>query len=80
MHASRLDIDRLSLEVSDLSADEARQLASLVGNGLAECPLAIAPRRVPAVRVELESRPQQSVGDLAQRIVEATLAALDRTT
>ncbi|MDA9504171.1 hypothetical protein XI09_05210 [Bradyrhizobium sp. CCBAU 11386] len=79
MDASRLDIDRLSLEVSGLSADEARRLATLVGKGLAERSVALAPGRVPAVRVQLESRPQQSVGDLAERIVEETLAVLGRT-
>ncbi len=78
MAAHRISIDRLAIELSGISAEDARRLAELVATGLADSTEEMEPRRVPELRVQLSARQNQTLPALAHRIVAATLGALRR--
>jgi hypothetical protein len=80
MRPPGLQIERLSIEVAGLSAEDGQRLARLVARGLAAVPAVSAARSVPALKVELRATGDRNLPNLASRIVEATLDALRRTT
>jgi hypothetical protein len=79
MRASRLSIDRLSIELSGISTEEARRLVALVAEGLASHSGTMRPRQIAALHVELSAPASESLHDLAHHIVLETLSALRRT-
>lgn len=80
MAAHRISIDRMAIELSGLTTEEARHLAELVARGLADTTEEMPSQQVPELRVQLDARQDQTLPELGRRIIDATLGALRRTT
>jgi hypothetical protein len=73
-----VQIDRMTMEISAVSAAEGRRIALLVAGGLAAAGALPAVGDIPAVRVELAADTNASGSELARRIIAATLGQLRR--
>jgi hypothetical protein len=71
-------IDRLTLEIPDMSAAEARDLALRVAAGLAETHTLPAAGDIPALAIELVADPRSGLSLLADRILAELIRQLDQ--
>jgi hypothetical protein len=74
-----LDLDRLSLRLTGLSATDGRRLARLVAEYLAAADPPGAPVAADRLRVSVAAHAGESLDALAQRIATETLYALARS-
>lgn len=73
-----LQIDRLTLRLSHVSAADGRRLVTLIGDHLAAAAPMLAMGRADRIAVDLEGRPEETLDATARRIVEAMMLASGR--
>jgi hypothetical protein len=79
MTTARLQIERMTIELSGLSEADGRALAKLIAKGLASASMPTTEQKIPGLRVRIPAGRNSDLPDLAQRIVTATLGALQRS-
>jgi hypothetical protein len=79
MPSPRLEVDRMVLEVSGVSAEAARRIALETAARLAEAGALPQAGDIPALRVELAAAQVPAPDALAQHVIGAALRQLRRT-
>jgi hypothetical protein len=74
-----LDVDRLTIRLAGHSASDARRLAALIGDGLADAATPPRLHDASAVHASLPGRAGEPVEATASRIVDAIVGALSRS-
>jgi len=73
-----VSIERIRLRLPEMSRDDGRRLAELLGRGLSAAPDPPADDRPEGLRLVLDARPGEAVPATADRIVAALARSLTR--